>query len=670
MSTKRDREQLKTYFETGDRPTEEEFAELIDSGLNQEDDDIHSDGNKNIGIGTNTPDSKLQVDGDTHLNQDLQVDGNAQIKGDIFGKDQNWSALNIMSSKQGATGGAYVHMHGSEQAENPQGDPHHNQGGFTFVASGNGNNNGFSFLHFNVDNHNNVPNDGNSETWHRSLRINGHGNIGVNLGGDEPTSKLHVNGNVRVNDNDIYLRGDTDKNHGIGFYGPDKGVFKNGDDDVNVDGPVVYGFGGGALGINQNGTQYVNLHWDHNRRVGIGGLGGMQHHPARLQVWGDGNHAPVQIETAHNDAIKFHDADGSNTNPFTLVDKNGDRGFRFYAQGQDWKTIAEFTKNGSKVRKGLEIHSVGNASKTGLKLPSGADSGRILVSDDDGNASWQDKTVVTNGLWGKVGNTDHIRNENIDNVGIGTSTTHIPRAKLEVNGGIVADSLTGDHSLFLHASANPSVHAANIGLYNQNASVNSGGIDFNIRGDINSRSFRFINRDVSGNGNVVMKINGHGNVGIGTVTPNHNLDVNGTANFSGDILTAGMSPIIIKRFSTSVSELSGNGHDTGISFSDYEGASVAGFAALGGTVKMESFKQGEFQDILNITHDIDTDAMRLNHYVSVFRAGSTWRISADFPSHSVGFEVKHEKWNVDIMFIHKGLVEIQGSNWYKSLGNQ
>ena len=59
---KRDRTTLKTYFETGKRPTQQQFADLIDSAINVQEDAINISEN-NVGIGTTTPASALDVNG-------------------------------------------------------------------------------------------------------------------------------------------------------------------------------------------------------------------------------------------------------------------------------------------------------------------------------------------------------------------------------------------------------------------------------------------------------------------------------------------------------------------------------------------------------------------------------------------------------------------------------
>ena len=56
-----------------------------------------------------------------------------------------------------------------------------------------------------------------------------------------------------------------DPNHGLGWYGT--GRLFNG---VNLDGPVLYGFGGGALGSVSGASQNLSLRWTGDGKIGIG----------------------------------------------------------------------------------------------------------------------------------------------------------------------------------------------------------------------------------------------------------------------------------------------------------------------------------------------------------------------------------------------------------------
>lgn len=54
---------LDSYFQTGSIPSQQNFADLIDSFINEQDDDVHVDSNQNVGVGTSIPSEKLDVVG-------------------------------------------------------------------------------------------------------------------------------------------------------------------------------------------------------------------------------------------------------------------------------------------------------------------------------------------------------------------------------------------------------------------------------------------------------------------------------------------------------------------------------------------------------------------------------------------------------------------------------
>ena len=88
----------------------------------------------------------------------------------------------------------------------------------------------------------------------------------VGIGGPPAYALLDIQGTARLNDHDLYLRANNgDLAHGLGYYGSPK-LFGG----ANVNGPVLYGNGGGALG-SINGTTNIALQWDNNRNVSIGG---------------------------------------------------------------------------------------------------------------------------------------------------------------------------------------------------------------------------------------------------------------------------------------------------------------------------------------------------------------------------------------------------------------
>ena len=77
---------------------------------------------------------------------------------------------------------------------------------------------------------------------------------------------------MRLNDKSLYLRAASDANLGLGFFGTANIYATNKTfASVNVDGPVLYGYGGGALGTRQGTTEKIALQWTPTGNVTFGG---------------------------------------------------------------------------------------------------------------------------------------------------------------------------------------------------------------------------------------------------------------------------------------------------------------------------------------------------------------------------------------------------------------
>ena len=81
----------------------------------------------------------------------------------------------------------------------------------------------------------------------------------VGIGTTAPTETLDIHGTARMNDNDLYLRGGTDRNHGLGHR---DSVFG-----ISMDGPYIYGWDSGALGT--VGPEMISLKWDWHGNVWV-----------------------------------------------------------------------------------------------------------------------------------------------------------------------------------------------------------------------------------------------------------------------------------------------------------------------------------------------------------------------------------------------------------------
>ncbi|HZR19529.1 MAG TPA: tail fiber domain-containing protein [Verrucomicrobiae bacterium] len=88
---------------------------------------------------------------------------------------------------------------------------------------------------------------------------------GVGIGAAPGDALLDIQGNVRLNKNDIYFREGTDRNHGLGWYGAGR-LFGT----VSPDGPVIYGWSGGGLGSTSGGSQ-LSLQWFSTGNVSVRG---------------------------------------------------------------------------------------------------------------------------------------------------------------------------------------------------------------------------------------------------------------------------------------------------------------------------------------------------------------------------------------------------------------
>ena len=100
----RDRFSLKKFFRKGSMPTEQQFADLIDSSINRKDDGllINKDQNGNIQAEIQ---GNLSVEADCTLNGDVAISGDLIVDGDVLLADTGPEALaSVLSLPLSGTG--------------------------------------------------------------------------------------------------------------------------------------------------------------------------------------------------------------------------------------------------------------------------------------------------------------------------------------------------------------------------------------------------------------------------------------------------------------------------------------------------------------------------------------------------------------------------------------
>ena len=464
MSTKRGRLDLKTYFETGDRPTEEEFAQLIDSNLNQKDDDIHAKDRK-IGIGTDDPNAKLDVNGEVIIRDNTEIKKslligtdsgmdniqvgkhiNKVVVGSSYGADTGWSAGYIGFNTK------YRVIPGSSIKAWLFSTDGFNNGGALIRSTVGGN------LNFYTVPRSAVAEDAkkdrlladNDLNKQQRMQISGNGNVGIGVG--NAVANLEIGG-----------ESDAEASNGI-------------------------------LQLGEANDRASNM----NLRFGV---------VKGDRSWIQSHLGPLYINKLGRDTILNLDASNVGigiSNP-------------------DNKLVVD---NGSN-------------SNTGLKLPTGAGSGRVLVSNNDGDASWEDRTSITNGLWKNIGGTNHIENGNSGYIGIGTND---PKEKLHIKGSLkIEGNIHGESNVGMFKITSDSQNGgAYIELFSRTINHdNQGGMTFvSEAGSGNKNGFTFLNHNP---GEVFewtapMRIQHNGYVGIGISNPKSKLHVNGDIRINDNTL--------------------------------------------------------------------------------------------------------------------------------------
>ena len=321
----------------------------------------------------------------------------------------------------------------------------------------------------------------------------------------------------------------TASNNGLGWYGTGR-TFNS----VAVDGPVLYGNSGGALGSNASGTQKLALAWNAAGQVGVGATSSYDTNN-KLTLQGDDSVTPARqlvirgnTETTERLNIGFDTtANQATLQSYTAVSTAGN--LLLNPSGGN-VGIGSATAPAAKLSIGAPIYGDANTLSSSFVTNAGTlgqTSGSELLLGNFGFGSNNSQSLAISGYRTAAGatwaDTALVLGMNVDvskrsgaylslhstgNVGIGTLAT--PAAKLHVAGSLLVDN--GDLSM----------KGAYRIVNNENPLVLS-------TTAAQPTIFQ------TSNTTETMRITSAGNVGIGTATPAYKLDVNGTARVSGQL---------------------------------------------------------------------------------------------------------------------------------------
>lgn len=317
---------------------------------------------------------------------------------------------------------------------------------------------------------------------------------------------------------DLMLGGSA--NYGLGWYGTGR-LFNA----VNVNGPVLYGQGGGILGAVNGATQTPVLRWNELGQVGIG-----------TTAMPSGSELTLQGDDANAPPLHVNIRGNTDTNKRLLIGYNttGNYGAIQAYNGASTTTALLLNQAGGSVGIGTTspqstLHVNGIISAR----PSNVNHGYIALqtgsATDDGYIEWYKPNGSRSAFMGYSGlnnlqltlaGTHNFLITGNGSVGIGTTT---PASKLDVNGQL---TLANDNSWL----------SGGIRFRSSNGTVDggivqgvTGGLVYRAPANDGAAGHQFVN---GGGSATLMTITNAGNVGIGTTTPGERLTVVGSGSTS------------------------------------------------------------------------------------------------------------------------------------------
>jgi len=311
----------------------------------------------------------------------------------------------------------------------------------------------------------------------------------------------------------------TASNYGLGWYGAGR-LFNN----TTVDGPVLYGNAGGALGSNASGTRNTALRWDASGRVGIGATS-ITSTTNKLTLQGD-------MTTTPGDQLTIRGNADNNKRLLLGYDTTANKAsLQSYTAAA---TTGQLLLNPSGGNVGVNNTApsvaldVTGAIKASTSIAANGNNGHVFsgTGDADGGLfSPADGTVTI-----KTDNTERVRVTSLGRVGIGTT---IPSVALDVTGAIKASGdLTAANVSTTQITANSRVMTNSLEFWspgNLGALFKAGAGAFPTNSSAASGEMVLMGSPklhlaTANGGAAVMTLSGS-NVGIGKKDPNAALDV-------------------------------------------------------------------------------------------------------------------------------------------------
>jgi hypothetical protein len=420
-SDKQIRQQLFEWLETGDRPTEAQFQDIMYSMIIQLDDEVWIEDDapeydNYMGIGTTSPVGRLSLSGsavigsswagDRGINANLIPEDGMLIEGGVkigtFGdpSDPDKYKVHIKSENSGVAcktlGQRPLNINSAEHkimvftdTEGAETDP------YTFIEEGN---HGFRFYSWT------------DTVQQETVEITYDGRVRINVP-NAPEARVDVEAGslpglrmITTNNDQIVFDGASTVPHtfldqssrGFRFYKEGVGermrIADDGNVGINETNPQYKTQVGGDVALNPGGNMYgirvtEPLKFHANSTETDGSV--MEMHP----------HTVVGSNAISNGKFDFksHGPDVESGFYFKQSAPNAPDNYPMLIQG-DGKIGVNLGLDGSgtdPVRPERIMHIKGNGKDTGMRLQTGAEEGHILISDNVGNATWRGMNTLS-----------------------------------------------------------------------------------------------------------------------------------------------------------------------------------------------------------------------------------------------------------------------------------